>query len=59
MQNARLDESQVRIKIARRNSNDLRCADDISLMAESEEDLNSLLLRVKEDSENGALKLSI
>ena len=59
MRNACLDESQVRIKIARRNSNNLRCADDISLMEESEEDLKSLLMRVKEDSEKGGLKFSI
>ena len=51
VQNARLDESQARIKIARRNINNLRYADDTSLMAESEEELKSLLMRVKEDSE--------
>ena len=51
MRNARLDESQARIKIARRNINNLRHADDITLMAESEEELKSLLMRVKEDSE--------
>ena len=50
MQNARLDESQARIKIARRNINNLRYADDTTLMAESEEELKSLL-RVKEESE--------
>ena len=59
MWNAWLDESQVRIKIARRNSNNLRCADNISLMAQSEEDLKSLLMRVKEESEKSGLKLSI
>ena len=59
MWNAGLDDSQAGIKITRRNINNLRYADDTTLMAESEEDLNSLLLRVKEDSENGALKLSI
>ena len=47
MRNARLDESQAGIKIARRNSNNLRYADDATLMAESEEELKSLLLRVK------------
>ena len=47
MQNARLDESQARIKIAGRNTNNLRYADDTSLMAESEEELKSLLMRVK------------
>ena len=51
MQNARLDESQAGIKIGRRNTNNLRCADDAFLMAESEEKLKSLLVVVKEDSE--------
>ena len=51
MQNVRLDESQAGIKIARRNINNLRCADNTPLMAESEEDLKSLLMRVKEGSE--------
>ena len=51
MQNARLDESQARIKIAGRNINNLRYADDITLMAESEEQLKSLLKKVKEKSE--------
>ena len=51
-QNAQLDESQAGIKIARRNINNLRYADDTTLMAESEEELNSLLIRVKEESEN-------
>ena len=50
MQNARLDEAQVGIKIARRNSNHLRYADDATLMAESEEELKSLLMKVKEES---------
>ena len=59
MQNARLDESQARIKIAGRNTNNLRYADDTSLMAESEEELKSLLMRVKEESEKASLKLSI
>ena len=51
MQNTRLDEAQAGIKIARRNINNLRCADDNTLMAESEEDLKSLLVKVKEESE--------
>ena len=59
MRNAGLDEVQAGIKIARRNINNLRYADDITLMAESEEELNSLLVKVKEDSENVGLKLSI
>ena len=60
MQNARLDESQAGIKIARRNSNNLRYADDIStLMAESKEKLKSLLMKVKEESEKDGLKLNI
>ena len=50
MQNARLDEAQARIKIARGNINNLRYADDTTLMAESEEELKSLLLKVKEES---------
>ena len=59
MQNARLDESQARIKIARRNINNCRCADDTILMVESEEELKSLLMRVKEQSEKAGLKLNI
>ena len=59
MQNARLDESQAGIKIARRNINSLRYADDTTLMAESEEELKSLLMRVKEESEKSGLKLNI
>ena len=59
MQNARLDESQAGIKIARRNINNLRYADDTILMAESEEELKSLLMRVKEESEKPGLKLNI
>ena len=59
MWNARLDESQARIKIAGRNINNLRYADGNSLMAESEEGLKSLLLRVKEENEKAALKLNI
>ena len=55
----RLDESQVGIKIARRNINNLRYADDTTLMVESEEELNSLLMRVKEESEKAVLKLNI
>ena len=51
MQNPGLDESQVGIKFARRNINNLRCADDTTLMAESEEELKSLLIKVKEDNE--------
>ena len=58
MQNARLDESQARIKIARRNINNLRYADDTTLMAESEEQLKSFLMRVKA-SEKSGLKLNI
>ena len=59
MQNARLDESQAGIKISRRNINNLRYADDTTLMAESKEELKSLLIRVKEESEKAGLKLSI
>ena len=56
MWNAKLDESQAGIKIARRNINNLRYEDDITLMAESEEELMSLLMRVKEESEKTGLK---
>ena len=56
MQNARLDEAQAGIKIAGRNINNLRYADDTSLMAESEEELKSLLMKVKEESERVGLK---
>ena len=59
MQNARLDEAQAGIKIARRNINNLRYADDTTLMAEGEEELKSLLMKVKEESEKIALKLNI
>ena len=59
MQNAGLDEAQTGIKIARRNSNNLRYADDTTLMAESEEELKSLLIKVKEESEQAGLKLNI
>ena len=58
MQNARLDETQAEIKIARRNINNLRYADDTTLMAESEEELKSLLMKVKEESEKDGLKLN-
>ena len=57
--NARLDESQAGIKIAGRNINNLRYADNTTLMAESEEELKSLLMRVKEESEKASLKLNI
>ena len=56
MRNAGLEEAQARIKIARRNINKLRYADDITLMAESEEELKSLLMKVKEESEKIGLK---
>ena len=56
MRNAGLDEFQAGIKIARRNINNLRYADDTTLMAESEEELNNLLMRVKEKSEKAGLK---
>ena len=59
MWNARLDEAQAGIKIARRNINNLRCSDDTTLMAESEEELKSLLMKVKEKSEKAGLKLNI
>ena len=59
MRNAGLDETQTGIKIARRNINNLRCADDTTLMAESEEELKSLLMKVKEESEKVGLKLNI
>ena len=59
MRNAGLDEAQARIKISRRNSNNLRYADDTTLMAESEEELKSLLIKVKEKSEKVGLKLNI
>ena len=58
MQNAGLDDSQVGIKIAWRNINNLRYADDTTLMAESEEELKSLLLKVKEENEKAGLKLN-
>ena len=59
MRNTGLEEAQVRIKIARRNINNLRYADDTTLMAESEEELKSLLMKVKEESEKVGLKLNI
>ena len=59
MRNAGLEEAQAGIKIARRNINNLRDADETTLMAESEEELKSLLMKVKEDSEKGGLKLNI
>ena len=59
MRNAGLDEAQAGIKIAGRNINNLRCADDTTLMAESEEELKSLLMKVKEESEKVGLKLNI
>ena len=59
MQNARLDEAQAGIKIARRNINNLSYADDTTLMAESEEELKSLLMKVKEESEKVGLRLNI
>ena len=57
MQNTRLDEAQAGIKIARRSTNNVRYADDTTLMAESEEELKSLLLKVKEEIEKVGLKL--
>ena len=59
IRNARLDELQAGIKIGRRNINNLRYVDDTTLMAESEEELKSLLMRVKEESEKAGLKLNI
>ena len=58
MRNARLDEAQAGIKIAVRNINNLRYADDTTLMAESEEELKSLLMKVKEESENTKIMVS-
>ena len=58
MQNAGLDDSQAGIKIAGRNINNFRYADDTTLMAENEEELKSLLMKVKEESENAGLKLN-
>ena len=57
MQNVRLDEAQDGIKIARRNINNLKYADDTTFMAESEEELKSLLMKMKEESEKAGLKL--
>ena len=59
MQNARLDEAQTGIKVAGRNINNLRYADDTTFMAESEEELKTLLMKVKEGSEKAGLKLNI
>ena len=59
LENARLDESQAGIKIVRRNINNLRCADDTTIMAESKEELKTLLMKVKEESEKAGLKLNI
>ena len=59
MQNARLDKAQAWIKTARRNINNLRYADDTTLMAESKEELKSLLMKVKEESEKAGLKVNI
>ena len=59
MQNAGLDGAQTGIKFSRRNINNLRYTDDITLMAESEEELKILLMKVKEESENAGLKLNI
>ena len=59
MQNARMDEAQAGIKITRRNINNLTYADDITLMAESEEELKSLLMKVKEESEKVDLQLNV
>ena len=59
MQNPGLDDSQAGIKIVRKNINNFRCADDITLMAESEEELKSFLMKVKEESEKAGLKVNI
>ena len=59
MQNARLEEAQAGIKISRRNINNLRYADDTTLMAESKDELKGLLMKVKEESEKAGLKLNI
>ena len=59
MRNTRLDEAQAGVKIARRNISNLRYADDTILMAESEEELKSLLMKVKEESEKAGLKLNV
>ena len=59
MQNARLDEAQAAIKIAGRNINNLRYADDTTLMAESKDELKGLLMKLKEESEKAGLKLNI
>ena len=59
MRNTGLEEAQAGIKIARRNISNFRCADDTTLMAESEEELKSLLMRLKEENEKAGLKLNV
>ena len=59
MQNARLDEAQAGIKVSRRNTNNLRYSDDTTFMAESKEELKSLLMKMREESEKAGFKLSI
>ena len=59
MRNTGLNEAQAGLNIARRNINNFRCADDTTLMAESEEELKSLLMKIKEESEKAGLKLNI
>ena len=59
MRNSRLDKAQTGVKTARRNIDNLRCVDDITLLAESEEELKSLLMKVREESEKAGLKLNI
>ena len=59
MRNAGLDEAQAEIKVARRNINNLRCVDNTTLMADNKEELKSLLMKMKEDSEKTGLKLNI
>ena len=59
MRNSRLDKAQTGVKTARRNINNLRCVDDITLLAESEEELKSLLMKVREESEKADIKLNI
>ena len=59
MRNARMDEAQTRIKIAERNINNLRYADDTSLLAESKEELRSVFMKMKEESEKAGLKFNI
>ena len=59
MRNARLNEAEAGIKVARRNINNLRCADDTTLMAKSEKELKCFLMKVKEESENVGLKINV